>query len=342
MADQSADGRRVDITASDPPIGARPHDRLGYRLIPSAYGHVLIAPIRRTTGPAFLVAATKDRWPARHRDLQVAEGSAADCHQLWRAQAARSAVARAHPNLVGDTDRSGRSATDLAGLELGRRSRGRQAASGARSHDLLHRSGAGGRHRAVAAPPLGRVGDGRCHHFPDSIRALGTDHATLGAQMDGGGHERGMRSGTLNVPGIVGFGKATEICTKEWRQDSERSNKLRNALEASLAREADILVNGDKKHRLPNVSNICFNMVNGESLMAGLSKNVAVSAGSACMSASLEPSYVLKALGLSDEMARRSLRFSLGRFTTEEEIDYAADQVKNVIDKLKEASQQIH
>ncbi len=162
----------------------------------------------------------------------------------------------------------------------------------------------------------------------------------LTAQMDGGGHERGMRSGTLNVPGIVGFGKACEICMNEMLVDSEKISRLRDKLENSLLNIEETFLNGDKKHRLPHVANISFKYAESENLMTALHKNIAVSSGSACMSASMEPSYVLKALGISDEMARSSLRFSLGRFTTEEEIDYTIREVAKAVNILREASRQ--
>ncbi len=117
------------------------------------------------------------------------------------------------------------------------------------------------------------------------------------AQMDGGGHERGMRSGTLNVPGIVGFGKACEICMNEMEEETKRVSKLRDKLETELLKMEEAYLNGDKEHRLPHVTNISFKYVEGEGLLMGFNKNIAVSSGSACTSASLEPSYVLKALG---------------------------------------------
>jgi cysteine desulfurase len=145
------------------------------------------------------------------------------------------------------------------------------------------------------------------------------------AQMDGGGHERGMRSGTLNVPGIVGFGKACELCKNEMQADTERIIKMRDRLEKELLVLEESYINGSKEHRLPHVSNMSFKYVEGEGLIMGV-KNIAVSSGSACTSASLEPSYVLKALGLDDELAHSSLRFGLSRFTTDEEVDYAINQ----------------
>jgi len=158
------------------------------------------------------------------------------------------------------------------------------------------------------------------------------------AQMDGGGHERGMRSGTLNVPGIVGFGKACEICRLEMAEETARVSKLRDKLQNALLQIEESYLNGDKDHKLPHVSNISFKYVEGEGLMMGFNKNIAVSSGSACTSASLEPSYVLKALGLGDDLAHSSLRFGLGRFTTEAEVDYTIEQVSNTVHKLRDMS----
>jgi cysteine desulfurase len=157
------------------------------------------------------------------------------------------------------------------------------------------------------------------------------------AQMDGGGHERGMRSGTLNVPGIVGFGKACEIARFEMKAEGDRLSKMRDRLESALLQLEESYLNGNKEHRLPHTSNISFKYVEGEGLMMGI-KDIAVSSGSACTSASLEPSYVLKSLGLDDELAHSSLRFGLGRFTTEEEIDYTIDCVTNAVNKLRDMS----
>lgn len=159
------------------------------------------------------------------------------------------------------------------------------------------------------------------------------------AQMDGGGHERGMRSGTLNVPGIVGFGKACELCMNEMEPEAQRVSLLRDKLESSLLKLEETYVNGSTEHRLPHVSNLSFKYVEGEGLMMGFNKNIAVSSGSACTSASIEPSYVLKALGLGDDLAHSSLRFGLGRFTTEEQIDYTIEQVTSAVNKLREMSQ---
>ena len=158
------------------------------------------------------------------------------------------------------------------------------------------------------------------------------------AQMDGGGHERGMRSGTLNVPGIVGLGKACELCMLDMEADTKRISKLRDKLESSLLLLEEAYVNGSREHRLPHVCNISFKYVEGEGLMMGFNKNIAVSSGSACTSASLEPSYVLKALGLGDDLAHSSLRFGLGRFTTEEQIDYTIKAVSETVIKLREMS----
>jgi len=158
------------------------------------------------------------------------------------------------------------------------------------------------------------------------------------AQMDGGGHERGMRSGTLNVPGIVGFGKACELARLEMTADAERLSKLRDKLEAALTQIDESYVNGSTEHRLPHVANISFKYVEGEGLMMGFNKTIALSSGSACTSASLEPSYVLKALGLGDDLAHSSLRFGLGRFTTDEQIDYTIKAVTDTVLKLREMS----
>lgn len=158
------------------------------------------------------------------------------------------------------------------------------------------------------------------------------------AQLDGGGHERGMRSGTLNVPGIVGFGKACELARLEMAADTERISKLRDKLENALKQIDESYVNGNPAHRLPHVSNISFKYVEGEGLMMGFNKDIALSSGSACTSASLEPSYVLKALGLGDDLAHSSLRFGLGRYTTEEQIDYTIKAVTDTVLKLREMS----
>ncbi len=158
------------------------------------------------------------------------------------------------------------------------------------------------------------------------------------AQIDGGGHERGMRSGTLNVPGIVGFGKACELCMLEMESDTARVSKLRDKLETNLMMLEEAYVNGSREHRLPHVANISFKHVEGEGLLMGFNKNIALSSGSACTSASLEPSYVLKALGLGDDLAHSSLRFGLSRFTTEEEIDYTVKAISDTVLKLRDMS----
>jgi cysteine desulfurase len=157
------------------------------------------------------------------------------------------------------------------------------------------------------------------------------------AQMDGGGHERGMRSGTLNVPGIVGFGKACEIAMQDMEKDTIRLSAMRNRLEKSLIELEETYINGNTDHRLPHVTNISFKYVEGEGLMMAM-KDLAVSSGSACTSASLEPSYVLKSLGLNDDLAHSSIRFGLGRFTTDEEIDYAIECTKKAVTKLRDMS----
>ena len=157
------------------------------------------------------------------------------------------------------------------------------------------------------------------------------------SQMDGGGHERGMRSGTLNVPGIVGLGKACELCRLEMDEEAKRLSALRDKLEAALTTMEESYVNGNTQHRLPHVANISFKYVEGEGLMMAM-KDLAVSSGSACTSASLEPSYVLKSLGLSDDLAHSSIRFGLGRFTTEAEVDYAIENTKKAVNHLRNLS----
>lgn len=159
------------------------------------------------------------------------------------------------------------------------------------------------------------------------------------AQMDGGGHERGMRSGTLNVPGIVGFGKAAEIAMHEMEADAKRLSVLRDKLERAFEdRLEEVYVNGSRSNRMPHVTNISFKHVEGEGLMMTFNENIAVSSGSACTSASLEPSYVLVALGLGDDLAHSSIRFSLGRFTKDEEIDRAIDLVANGVTHMRDLS----
>ncbi|MCO6485160.1 MAG: IscS subfamily cysteine desulfurase [Saprospiraceae bacterium] len=158
------------------------------------------------------------------------------------------------------------------------------------------------------------------------------------AQMDGGGHERSMRSGTLNVPGIVGFGKAAELALAEMDQDAERLSQLRDHLERELTALEETVVNGNRDYRMPHVTNISFKHVEGEGLMMTFNQNVAVSSGSACTSASLEPSYVLVSMGLGDDLAHSSLRLSLGRFTTREEIDEAIRLIGNGVNHMRELS----
>ncbi|MDQ3276998.1 MAG: aminotransferase class V-fold PLP-dependent enzyme, partial [Bacteroidota bacterium] len=161
----------------------------------------------------------------------------------------------------------------------------------------------------------------------------------LSAQLHGGGHERDMRSGTLNVPGIVGLGRACELSQAEMAQDGERLGRFRNNLEGNLLLQTESsFINGSTGSRLPHVSNMGFAGVDSEGLLMGINKEIAVSSGSACTSASLEPSYVLRALGLGDEVARSSLRFSVGRFTTEEEIDYTIRKVAETVKALRELS----
>ena len=160
----------------------------------------------------------------------------------------------------------------------------------------------------------------------------------LTAQMDGGGHERGMRSGTLNVPSIVGLGEACAICQREMAEESKRLQGMRDWLKDKLMSELDeTFINGSMEHRLPHNLNISFAYVEGESLLMGIN-DIAVSSGSACTSATLEPSYVLKALGLGDDLAHSSIRFGIGRFNTMEEVEYTANRVIEVVKKLRELS----
>jgi cysteine desulfurase len=159
----------------------------------------------------------------------------------------------------------------------------------------------------------------------------------LTAQIDGGGHERGMRSGTLNVPGIVGLGEACAIAKAGMQDEIARLGALRDRLYAKLKPLEESYVNGSQEHRLPGNLNMSFAYVEGESLLMGIN-DVAVSSGSACTSATLEPSYVLKALGLGDDLAHTSIRFGIGRFNTEEEIDYVADKVTKIVNHLRELS----
>jgi cysteine desulfurase len=160
----------------------------------------------------------------------------------------------------------------------------------------------------------------------------------LVAQMDGGGHERGMRSGTLNVPGIVGLGEATRLAAEELEAEMERASRLRDRLEQKITSELDYVArNGNAEHSLPGCLNLSFNFVEGESLLMGIN-DIAVSSGSACTSASLEPSHVLRSMDVGDELAHSSIRFGIGRFTTEEEVDYAANKLIEVVKRLREMS----
>jgi cysteine desulfurase len=159
------------------------------------------------------------------------------------------------------------------------------------------------------------------------------------AQLDGGGHERGMRSGTLNVPGIVGFGKAAEIAKNEMHEDAARLSVLRDKLQTGLMNNLEeVYINGSVDHRMPHVTNLSFKHVEGEGLMMTFNQNIAVSSGSACTSASLEPSYVLMALGLGDDLAHSSIRFSLGRFNNEEDVDYAVEALTKGVTHMRDLS----
>jgi cysteine desulfurase len=204
--------------------------------------------------------------------------------------------------------------------------------------------------QAVGKIPVNVAADGvdilslSAHKFygPKGVGALyvrrRNPRVQITAQMDGGGHERGMRSGTLNVPGIVGLGKACEIAKAEMAEESKRLSFLRDKLKDKLLSELDeVYINGTMEHHLPHNLNISFAYVEGESLLMGIN-DIAVSSGSACTSATLEPSYVLKALGAGDDLAHSSIRFGLGRFNTEEEVDYVANKVIEVVRKLRELS----
>ena len=217
----------------------------------------------------------------------------------------------------------------------------------AKKHDVLFFSDAT---QAVGKVPVNVLTDGidlmsfSAHKIygPKGVGALyvrrKNPRVRVTAQIDGGGHERGVRSGTLNVPGIVGFGKAATLCRQEMVTEAVRIGKLRDKLEKGLLQLEAVYVNGHKAQRLPNVTNLAFKYVDGNALMLGFNKNIAVATGSACTSASMEPSFVLKALGLGDELARSSLRFSLGRFTTEEDIDYTIEQVTATVNNLRALS----
>jgi len=157
--------------------------------------------------------------------------------------------------------------------------------------------------------------------------------------ISGGGQERGIRSGTLATPLVVGLGKAAEIAKAEMHQDAERLSKMRDRLEVAFkANLEEVYVNGSREHRMPHVTNISFKHVEGEGLMMTFNQNIALSSGSACTSASLEPSYVLVALGLGDDLAHSSLRFSLGRFTSEEDIDYVIEKVGAGVNHMRDLS----
>ena len=158
---------------------------------------------------------------------------------------------------------------------------------------------------------------------------------TLAPQMDGGGHEKGLRSGTLNVPGIVGLGKAVELVINELEQDEMRVRNLRDQLQQALLGMHGVVLNGSLKHRTPNTLNVSFTGLTIPTILAPLCKTVAVSSGSACTSALMEPSYVLKAMGIDDDTAYASIRFSLGRFTTAEEINYVIERVREIVLELK-------
>jgi len=177
-------------------------------------------------------------------------------------------------------------------------------------------------------------------HGPKGVGALyvrrKNPRVKITAQMDGGAHERGMRSGTLNVPSIVGFGKACELRRIEMAKDAEAIKNLRDKLESELLKSRNVYINGNIEKRLPNVTNLSFMSTDSESLMLDFNKDIAVSSGSACTSATLEPSYVLKALGLSDDLAKASIRFGLSRFTTDEEINYTIERVQAAVLKSRE------
>ncbi len=199
-------------------------------------------------------------------------------------------------------------------------------------------------HKIYGPKGIGALYVRRSRPTEEVLKAIGVSprqverRVRLTAEVDGGGHELGMRSGTLNVPGIVGFGKACEILSEEGKDESERIGKLRDRLLSKLTAELEeVYVNGSIEHRLPHNLNVSFNFVEGESLLMAL-KDVALSSGSACTSASLEPSYVLHAMGVSDDAAHSSLRFGIGRFTSEEEVDYVARLVIEKVTKLREMS----
>jgi len=211
---------------------------------------------------------------------------------------------------------------------------------------LFHTDGV----QAVGKVPVNVVKDGidlmsiTAHKIygPKGVGALyvrrKSPRVQLTAQMDGGGHERGMRSGTLNVPGIVGLGEACAICNREMAEESKRLQGMRDYLRKKLETELDeVFINGTMEHHLPHNLNMSFAYVEGESLLMGIN-DIAVSSGSACTSATLEPSYVLKALGVGDDLAHTSIRFGLGRFNTQEEVEYVANRMIETVRKLRELS----
>ncbi len=164
---------------------------------------------------------------------------------------------------------------------------------------------------------------------------------SIKAQIDGGGHERNMRSGTLNVPGIVGFGKAAALSFSEMEKNKQEVQQLRNRLEHALLRLEEVNINGDINNRLPNTSNCCFKNLSGPNLLSAISKKMAVSSGSACTSASPEPSHVLKAMGLTDEEAKASIRFSLGTFTSQKDIEQAIENISEIVHELRREAKTI-
>jgi cysteine desulfurase len=211
---------------------------------------------------------------------------------------------------------------------------------------LLHTDGV----QAVGKIPVNVIADnvdllslsGHKYYGPKGVGALyvrrRNPRVQLTAQMDGGGHERGMRSGTLNVPSIVGLGAASAIAKAEMAEETKRLQHLRDKLKDTILNSLDeVYINGTMEHHLPHSLNLSFAYVEGESLLMGIN-DIAVSSGSACTSATLEPSYVLKALGAGDDLAHSSIRFGLGRFNTEEEVDYVANKVVDVVRKLRELS----
>ncbi|HUJ81239.1 MAG TPA: IscS subfamily cysteine desulfurase [Candidatus Acidoferrales bacterium] len=204
--------------------------------------------------------------------------------------------------------------------------------------------------QAVGKIPVDVIRDGidllsiSAHKFygPKGVGALyvrrKNPRVQLSAIIDGGGHERGMRSGTLNVTGIVGLGKACELCQQEMVQETAKLSRLRDRLKDGIMSKLDeCYINGSMEHRLPHNINISFAFVEGESLLMGIN-DVAVSSGSACTSATLEPSYVLKALGVGEDLAHTSIRFGIGRFNTEEEVDYVVGRVVETVNRLRELS----